>query len=84
MTNRSDAFRGCVWVCVSGVSVTFQNNRLGWIDIVPDKVAVDRAASSTTASLTLYSGSGPPVIVLVFVRLLFGIIPVIGPSWYTH
>ena len=35
--DRRGPFRSGVLGCVSGFSVTFQNNRFGWIDIVPDE-----------------------------------------------
>jgi len=35
--DRREPFGRGVLGCVSGLSVTFQNNRLRWINIVPDK-----------------------------------------------
>jgi hypothetical protein len=48
-TDRRETFRGAAFGCVSGVSVTFQNNRCGSIHIVPDhakSAAVSKAAST--------------------------------------
>src|SRR5579864_100722 len=48
--DRSEPFRGGVLVCVSGFSLTLQNNRFGWIHIVSDMVSYRNLAFGASGS----------------------------------
>ena len=52
--DRRETFRSGVLGCVSGFSVTFQNNRLSWIDIVPDKLACRKSSLPHSEGFTAH------------------------------
>jgi len=55
--DRRGPFRNGVLSCVSGFSVTFQNNRFNWVDIVPDKILTVTCVPELDAAIRNAAGS---------------------------